>query len=258
MSGVVEIGWPQLALCLVFILTAGAASIALRLGLHRDLLWGTVRTFAQLFMLGFVLRYIFNIRMWWPVLLVFWCMLAFAVQIIHGRVKEKSIRYLDTTFLTMFLSFTLVTILITGVIVQVRPWYEPRYFLPLGGMVIGNSMNAIAIALDRLFSELRKSAGLIEMRLSLGASAWEATADITRGAVKAGMIPSINAMMGVGMVFIPGMMTGQILAGAEVVTAVKYQVMVMLMLVGSTSLGSVLVVLLSLRRCFTRDGRRRI
>ncbi len=258
MSAVIEIGWPQLALCLLFILAAGLASIGLRLGLQKDLLWGTVRTFAQLFMLGLVLRYVFDLRLWWPVLLIFWCMIGFAVQIIHGRVREKSVRYLDTTFLSMFLSFTLITMVVTALIVQVRPWYEPRYFLPLGGMVIGNSMNAIAIALERLFGELRKSKNLVEMRLTLGATYREATADITRGAVKAGMIPSINAMMGVGAVFIPGMMTGQILAGAEVITAVKYQVMVMLMLVGSTSLGSVLVVLLSLRRCFTRDGRLRL
>ena len=258
MSAVIDIGWTQLGLCLLFILTAGGASIALRLGLQRDLLWGTVRSFAQLFMLGLVLKYVFHIKLWWPVLLIFWCMLAFAVQIIHGRVKEKSVRYLDTTFLSMFLSFTLITMIINGMIVQVRPWYEPRYFLPLGGMVIGNSMNAIAIALERLFGELRRSKDLVEMRLTLGATYREAAADITRGAVKAGMIPSINAMMGVGMVFIPGMMTGQILAGADVITAVKYQIMVMLMLVGSTSVGSVLVVLLSLRRCFTRDGRLRL
>jgi putative ABC transport system permease protein len=258
MNTVIEIGWLQLGLCLLFILAAGAASIVLRLGLQRDLLWGTVRTFAQLFMLGLVLKYVFDIRLWWPVLLIFWCMLAFAVQIIHGRVKEKSVRYLDTTFLSMFLSFTLITMIINGIIVQVRPWYEPRYFLPLGGMVIGNSMNAIAIALERLFGELRKSKSLVEMRLTLGATYREAAADITKGAVRAGMIPSINAMMGVGMVFIPGMMTGQILAGADVITAVKYQIMVMLMLVGSTSVGSVLVVLLSLRRCFTRDGRLRL
>jgi putative ABC transport system permease protein len=258
MNAVIEIGWFQLGLCLLFILAAGAASIVLRLGLQRDLLWGTIRTVAQLFMLGLVLKYVLNIRIWWLVLLIFWCMLAFAVQIIHGRVKEKSVRYLDTTFFSMFLSFTLITMIINGMIVQVRPWYEPRYFLPLGGMVIGNSMNAIAIALERLFGELRRSTNLVEMRLTLGATYREAASDITKGAVRAGMIPSINAMMGVGMVFIPGMMTGQILAGADVITAVKYQVMVMLMLVGSTSLGSVLVVLLSLRRCFTRDGRLRL
>jgi putative ABC transport system permease protein len=257
-SVVIEIGWPQLALCLLFILAAGLASMALRLGLQRDLLWGTVRTVTQLFMLGLILKYVFNFQIWWPVLLIFWCMLAFSVQIIHGRVREKSIPYLDTTFLSMFLSFTLITMIVTALIVQVRPWYEPRYFLPLGGMVIGNSMNAIAIALERLFGELHKSKNLVEMRLTLGASYREATADITRGAVKAGMIPSINAMMGAGMVFIPGMMTGQILAGADVVTAVKYQIIVMMMLVGSTSVGSVIVVLLSLRRCFTRDGRLRV
>ncbi len=258
MSGVIEIGWPQLAVCLLFIMTAGVASIALRLGLHGDLLWGSVRTVAQLFLLGLILKHVFNVTVWWPVLLIFWCMIAFSLQIIRGRVMEKSIRYLDATFLSMFLSFTIITMIVNGLIVQVRPWYEPRYFLPLGGMVIGNSMNAIAIGLERLFGELRKGRNLVEMRLSLGASYREASADIAREAVKAGMIPSINAMMGVGVVFIPGMMTGQILAGADVITAVKYQVMVMLMLVGSTSLGSVLVVLLSLRRCFTRDGRLRL
>jgi len=254
MNSVLDIGWLQLGLCLLFILAAGGASIALRLGLQKDLLWGTIRTVAQLFLLALVLEYIFKVRLWWLVLGMFWCMLFFAVLIIHGRVKEKEVPYLDSTFISMFLSYTLIAFIVNGIIVNVKPWYEPRYFLPLGGMVIGNSMNAIAVALNRLFSELRKSKGLIEMKLSLGATYWEASADLVRNAITAGMIPSINAMMGTGLVFIPGMMTGQILAGADVFIAVKYQIMVMLMLVGSTAIGSVLVVLLSLRRCFSREG----
>lgn len=254
MQGPIDIGWPQLALCLLFVTAAGVASLALRLRLERDLLWGSLRTFSQLFLLGLVLRHVFGMEQGWVVLGLFWLMLAFGVRIIRGRVKEKTVRYLDTTFLSMFLSYTLVTLIVTSLIVRVRPWYEPRYFLPLGGMIIGNSMNAIAVALDRLFGELRKSRPLVEMRLAHGAGMWEATSDLVRNAVQAGMIPSINAMMGVGIVFIPGMMTGQILAGADVLIAVKYQIMVMLMLVGSTALGSVLVVLLSLRRCFSRRG----
>jgi len=258
MSSVIDIGWLQLGLCLLFILIAGAASLALRLGLHRDLAWGTLRTFSQLFLLGLVLRYVFRVDVWWPVILIFWVMIFFAVYIIRGRIKEKAVRYWDTTFFSMFLSYTLMTILVTGVIVQVKPWYDPRYFLPLGGMVIGNSMNAIAVSLDRLFGDLRSCRREIEMKLSLGATWREAVAVIVANAVKAGMIPSINAMMGVGIVFIPGMMTGQILAGADVLIAVKYQIMIMLMLVGSTATGSVLVVFLTLRRCFTRAGTLRL
>ena len=258
MNTAIDIGWLQLGLCLVFIVVAGIASLALRLGLQRDLAWGAARTFSQLFLLGLVLRYVFQVRTWWPVLVLFWVMIFFASLIIRGRVKERAVRHWDTTFASMFLSYTLITVVITGVIVQVKPWYDPRYFLPLGGMIIGNSMNAIAVALDRLFGDLRKGSKQIEMKLSLGASWREAASDTARNAIKAGMIPSINAMMGVGLVFIPGMMSGQILAGANELVAVKYQIMVMLMLVGSTAVGSVLVVFVSLKRCFTREGTLRL
>ena len=191
MNTVIDIGWLQLGLCLVFVVIAGIASLALKLGLQKDLAWGTVRTFSQLFLLGLVLRYVFQVRTGWPILGLFWVMIFFASLIIRGRVKERAVRHWDTTFFSMFFSYTLITLVITGVIVQVKPWYDPRYFLPLGGMVIGNSMNAIAIALDRLFGDLRKSSKQIEMKLSLGASWREASSDTARNAVKAGMIPSI-------------------------------------------------------------------
>ena len=258
MNTVVDIGWVQLGLCLLFTVFAGVASLALRLGLGRDLAWGTVRTFSQLFLLGLVLEYILRVKTWWPVLGMYWVMIFFAGNIIRGRVKERAVRHWDTTLVSMFLSYTLMTLIITGVIVRVDPWYEPRYFLPLGGMIIGNSMNAIAVALERLFGDLKKSRRQIEMTLSLGATWREASADSVKSAVRAGMIPSINSMMGVGIVFIPGMMTGQILAGADVMVAAKYQIMVMLMLVGSTALGSILVVFLALRRCFSRTGMLRL
>jgi putative ABC transport system permease protein len=90
----------------------------------------------------------------------------------------------------------------------------------------------------------------VEMKLSLGANYREASDDIFRNAVTAGMIPSINAMMGVGLVFIPGMMSGQILAGTDPLIAIRYQIVVMLMLVGSTAVSSVVVMLIVRRRCF--------
>ena len=158
----------------------------------------------------------------------------------------------------MFFSYMVITFLVTAMIVQVKPWYTPQYFIPLGGMVIGNSMNAIAIALERLLSEIRKRRGEVELFLCLGATYAESTESIVRTSIKAGMIPSINSMMAVGVVFIPGMMTGQILAGVDPMISIKYQIVVMLMLVGSTSLGSILTVFIMRKLSFTPAHQLRI
>ncbi|MCB2203354.1 iron export ABC transporter permease subunit FetB [bacterium] len=253
MTGAMDIGLLRLSLVLLFVLLAGIASMKLRLGVERDLLWGTLRTIAQLVLMGFVLTWIFRIREWYLVLAVYTAMIFFAARIIRGRVKSGNVRFFLPVFVSMLLSYMLVSIFVVGGVVGADPWYRPEYFLPLGGMVIGNSMNAIAISLDRLFTDLRRRRSEVELRLICGATAREASADIMREAVRAGMIPSINAMMGVGLVFIPGMMTGQILAGSDPMIAVKYQIMVMLMLVASTSLGSWLVVAVVRSRCFNRE-----
>jgi putative ABC transport system permease protein len=152
--------------------------------------------------------------------------------------------------LSMVVSFFLITFMVTAVMIDVKPWWAPQYFIPIGGMVIGNSMNAIAIALERLLNEMQSKRREIEMKLCLGADYKEASVDILRNAMKAGMIPSINSMMTVGIVFIPGMMTGQILAGADPMTAIEYQIMVMIMIVGATALGTLMVVLVTRKRCF--------
>ena len=179
--------------------------------------------------------------------MIFW-----AAQTISGRVKEKKVHLFTPTFVSMVVSYMIVAIVVTGAILQVKPWYTPQYFIPLGGMIIGNSMNAISIALDRLFSDLRKESDSIELALCLGATYQEATSDILRAVIKAGMIPSINALMTVGLVSLPGMMTGQILSGTQPLTAIKYQILVMLMLVASTAIGSLIVVHIVRRRCFTK------
>ncbi|MBL0175105.1 MAG: iron export ABC transporter permease subunit FetB [Ignavibacteria bacterium] len=255
MTGAIDISWWGLSISLVFVLLAGAASLALGLGLGKDLLWGTVRTFAQLYLMAFVLRFVFAIDQWYVVLAVFAAMIVFATYVVKGRVKERTVRVYLPTLLSMLLSYMVVTIIVVAVIVQAQPWYAPKYFIPLGGMVIGNSITAIAVAMERLLADLRKHRAEVELLLCLGATASEASAHIFRTAIRAGMTPSIMAMMGVGVVWIPGMMTGQILAGADPLVAVKYQIMVMIMLVGSTAIGSVLAVSLVRRRCFSPDHR---
>ena len=258
MSTVVDISPSQLALCLVFVLVAAAGSFFLKLRLEKDLLIGTVRTFAQLFLVGYVLQFVFGLNNPFLILALYLWMIFWAAHAVRGRVDEKTVHLFTPTFVSMVVSYVAITAAVTGLIVQVKPWYTPQYFIPLGGMIIGNSMNAISISLDRLFSDLRKSRAEIELAFSLGATYQEATGTILRDAVRSGMIPSINALMTVGLVSLPGMMTGQILAGADPVLAIKYQIVVMLMLVASTAIGSVIVTLIIRRLCFTRDHQIRL
>ncbi len=249
-AGPLPIGAGQLALTLVFILVAGGVSLAFRLGLGRTMALGTVRTFAQLFLMGYALKFIFALDMGLPVLAVFVAMIAAAAHIVRGRVPERDVAFGLPAFGAMAASYMLVATVVTGLIIGAEPWWKPQYFLPIGGMVAGNSMNALAISLERLFSGLRARRAEVEMLLSLGADSREASQDVVREAVRAGMIPSINSMMGVGLVSIPGMMTGQILAGADPSQACRYQIVIMLMLVASTAISSLVVITLVRRLCF--------
>ncbi|MFH2007519.1 MAG: iron export ABC transporter permease subunit FetB [bacterium] len=250
MSEIVDISLWRLSLGLVFVLAVGVMSLVHHLQLERDLLVGTLRTVVQLFALGYVLKFVFRLDNAWLVLAVFCVMTLFAAQIARGRIAERQVSLFWPMFLSMIISYSITSVLVTGVVIGAEPWWKPQYFIPLAGMVIGNSMNAIAVALDRLLGDLRKQRAEVELKLCLGADYREASADVLRSAMRAGMIPSINSMMAVGVVFIPGMMTGQILAGLDPLVAIRYQIVVMLMLVGSTGLGALLAVLLVRRRCF--------
>jgi putative ABC transport system permease protein len=249
---IIDIDLYKLLIGLGFVLISGMASLMYSLKLEKALLIGTARTFGQLFILGYVLKYVFALSSMYLVIGLFAFMILFAAWTIYGRVKERQVHFFMPVFLSMLLSYFLVSYLVTAVVVGVEPWWEPRYFLPLGGMVIGNSMNAIAIAIERLINELKSRRAEIEMKLCLGADSREASREILQTAMHAGMIPSINAMMAVGMVFIPGMMTGQIIAGSDPLIAIKYQIMVMIMLSGSTALGTLVTVLLVRKRCFNK------
>ncbi len=248
----VDLSFGQLLLCVGFVCIAGVASIVMKLRLEKDLFWGTIRTFAQLYLVGYVLQFVFRINDLRIIVLLYTWMIFWAAQAIRSRVGEKAIPTFVPVFASMVISYMAVLWTVTAVIIRVDPWYAPQYFIPIGGMIIGNSMNAIAIALDRLFGDLRKRRDEVEVMLCLGATREEATATMLGDAIRAGMIPSINSLMTVGLVSLPGMMTGQILAGADPMTSIRYQIVVMLMLTASASLGCVAVGIVIRRLCFTQ------
>lgn len=252
MTAFISISWTQLVIALGLVSFSAAASLYYHLKLERDLFVGVIRTFAQLLAMGYLLNILFGLDNAFLVLTVYVIMTVISVHIVYGRVKEKQVAYFAPTTLAVMISYSLITIIVTKVIIGADPWWSPQYFIPIGGMVAGNSMNALSLTLERFFSELRSKRDQVEMYLCHGADYKEATEEIFRTSLRAGMIPAINSMMSVGLVSIPGMMTGQILAGADPQEAVRYQIVVMLMIVGSTALASILVLLLVRKRCFTQ------
>jgi putative ABC transport system permease protein len=160
--------------------------------------------------------------------------------------------------LSMFLSAFSVTLLALIVIIGVDPWYQPQYLIPLLGMLLGNTMSGVAIALDSLTRQAWDARGCIEARLLAGGTWDEAIEDLRRDALRAGLIPIINAMATAGLVSLPGMMTGQILAGSPPMEAAKYQLLIMFLIAAGTGLGATAAVWIGSRRLFDERQRLRL
>ncbi len=243
----------QLALSAGLVLVAGLVSALLRLGLLRSIIWGTLRTFLQLGLVGYVLSYIFALDH--PALVVglVLVMLLLAARASVARLKSVPHKPFGLAALALGASTFLVGTLVCGVIIGGDPWYRAQLVIPIAGMLLGNSLNGVSLSLERLYSEVRIRAEEVEARLALGATPWEAARPMVRASLRAGMTPIINSLMVVGIVSLPGMMTGQILAGADPLTAVRYQIVVMLMISASVAMGCLLFVGLSYKRVFTSD-----
>ena len=253
MTGAPPISDLQLALAAAMVLVAGLASALLRLGLLRSLAWGTVRTFLQLGLVGYVLTYVFSMDH--PALVVglVLVMVLLAARAAVSRFKQVPHKPYGLAALSLGAGTFLVGTMVCGVIVGGEPWYRARLAIPIAGMLLGISLNGVALALDRLYGEARTRADEVEARLSLGYTPWEAARPLVRVALRTGMTPIINGLMVVGVVSLPGMMTGQILAGADPMTAVRYQIVVMLMITASVTIGCLLFVGLSYKGIFTDD-----
>ncbi|MEM9490450.1 MAG: iron export ABC transporter permease subunit FetB [Myxococcota bacterium] len=240
----------DLALAAALVVIAGAVSVALRLSLERKLLIAAVRTVVQLLLVGYLLTRVFAMDQLWLVALVFALMIAAAGRAAVQRTRRSYTGATGDAALTLALTGLVTTIAVTALIIGVRPWWRPQYAIPLLGMILGNGLTGISLSLDSLLTSLSEGRARIEMELALGATRWEAVRTPLAEAVRRGMIPILNSMTVVGIVSLPGMMTGQILAGADPLDAVKYQIVVMFMLAAATAMGSMGVAVLAYRRLF--------
>ncbi|MBD1939173.1 iron export ABC transporter permease subunit FetB [Microcoleus sp. FACHB-68] len=212
-----------------------------RIGLEGQLTLATGRTTVQLLVVGYFLEAVFALNDPWVVLAVVVVMLTIAAIVARNRISKKIPQVLLVVWGSILVSSALTLAYTNLLIIRPATWYEPQYIIPLAGIVLGNAMNGAAIAGERLVSSINTSQLEIETHLSLGATPQQAVASYRKEAIKAGMIPTINTMMVVGVVTLPGIITGQLLSGVRPIDAAAYQMLIMFMLALTTITTTLLV-----------------
>ncbi len=202
-------------------------SACLKLGLELKLAFATGRTILQLAVLGYVLDFVFALDNPWAVLVMLAVMLTIGAIVARNRINPKMPQILPLVWGSLLVSTILTLIYINVLIVQPNKWYEAQYLIPLGGMVISQGMNAAALAGERLVSRINSSHLEIETYLSLGATPQQAMQQYRKDAIITGLIPTINQMMVIGALAIPGITTGELLSGVNALEAVSYQILIM-------------------------------
>ncbi len=235
----------DLAIASGLVLLNAILSLLLHLQLERQLLIATLRMVVQLIFIGLVLKVLFAlVSPWWTGLAAL-LMILFAGREIWARQERRLVGFWSYGLGTgcMLLAASLVTLFALTTQIRPQPWYDPRYALPLLGMILGNTMTGISLGLHTLSTGLVRDRDAVEAQLMLGATRWQATLPAVRTALRSALMPIVNSMAATGLVFLPGMMTGQILAGAEPMLAVRYQMLIMFLIAGGTGLGALSAVL---------------
>lgn len=241
-----------LALAGSLIVVAAAFSASQHLGLERSIIWAAVRALVQLLAVGLVLTYLLEpgrSLAWsfaWVALMVL-----FAADVVARRAPE-----VPRARPIALAAFTATSIVVLGLLFALRIFpLEPRTLVPIAGMVIGNSMTATVLVAQRIIAEFREKRPEIEVRLALGFTAAESFRPYTRSALHTAMVPQIETTKAVGIVFLPGAMTGLILAGVAPLEAVRVQIVVMYLVLGSVAVTTTVVALGLARTLFTPDQR---
>lgn len=242
--------YSDIALASSLIIIVLLISRRLRLKLSKTLLIAALRTIIQLSFIGLILAWIFAREQWYEVLLILTVMTLIAGSAAKNRVKRSYKGLLTDTLLAVGISAILVTTIAIITILNVQPWYTPQFIIPILGLILGNSLTAISLTSNQLIESFHEQAGRIEMMLSLSAQPFEAVHEQIKAAITNGMTPTLNSMLVVGIVSLPGMMTGQILAGADPTQAVRYQIVTMFLICASSTLGCTISALLIYRRFF--------
>lgn len=240
-TGLIRLDLLDLVFAVGLIAIAIGLSAWEKIGLELNIAIAAGRTILQLLVVGYTLAFVFALDNPWAVLAILAVMLTIAAVVARNRISKKIPFVLPLVWGAIFLS-TAVTLAYTNLlIIQPVRWYEPQYLIPLAGIVFGSAINGAAIAGERLVSTVNASQLEIETHLSLGATPQQAVAQYRRDAIKAGLIPILNQMTVVGIVTLPGIITGQLLSGVDPLDAASYQILILFILAFANLITALLV-----------------
>ncbi|MBH8573438.1 iron export ABC transporter permease subunit FetB [Nostocaceae cyanobacterium CENA369] len=241
MQDLIKLDLVDLAIAVGLMAIAIGLSAWEKLGLELNLAIATGRAILQLLVLGYVLDFIFALDNPWAVLAILAIMLTITAIVARNRIGQKIPYVLPLVWGAILVSTALTVLYTNFLIIQPDRLYEPRYVIPLTGILLGNAMNAAAIAGERLVSTLNTLPVEIETHLSLGATPQQAVSQYRKEAIRAALIPTLNQMMLVGMATLPAITAGQLLAGVKPLNAVSYEILIIFMVAFANLLTTVLV-----------------
>ncbi len=242
MDGIIDISIWQMAISFVYVVAV--VLIVRMMGIPREvqIVVSSLRMTVQLIAAGYVLLWLFDQDRVWLTLLIVVGMEAFAIWNAIRRANMPLSPAIKRIIAVALPAGTIVSLaFFLLVVVGDHAWRDPQYVIPLAGMIIGNAMTGVTLGATRLVDGVRSRRAEVETALMLGATPRMATRTIVRNAFDAAILPTINSMVGMGIVILPGMMTGQILSGTSPLIAIKYQIAIMLGILGSVSF-SVLIL----------------
>jgi putative ABC transport system permease protein len=243
----IDVSLGQVAAALALVAIAIAVSFWQRAGLEEEIGIAVVRSFVQLTAIGFVITFIFDEDRIALVIALIAVMVGFGALTARRRARR-----VPDAFLPLVVALGVAAIATLGLVVALGVFEpEPRFLVPVGGMVVGNSMTASAVALNRLGDEVHDSARQIEATLALGATSTQAAAPIVRRSLRSGMIALVDSTKTTGLIFFPGTMVGMLLAGADPEDAVRLQLILLYVLLGSVALAGLISISLAYRNFFT-------
>jgi putative ABC transport system permease protein len=255
-SGIVDIELARLIAAYLFILVLLFIVRVRKISREKQITIASIRMTIQLILAGYILTYIFKNPSPLLTILIILIMEVFAIRNVFKQVKETLSKEMKIIITISMLAGSITSLFYFNlVVIHFSPWYDPRYFIPIAGMIIGNSMTGITLGVRTLLQGFSADKAKIEGALILGAEPKIAAKPYVDNAFDSAILPTINNMLGMGIVFLPGMMTGQILSGISPLLAIEYQIAILLGIVGSVSLTVLLFIVLGYRTFFTIDSR---
>ena len=244
-DGPVDINTLHVILAAVPILGVALVTAHLRLQLHNKILIGVVRAAGQLSFLGWILVPIFTSNIWWMTLAYCILMVLVAAAEAVSRPQYTYPGVFFTTCMSMSIVTGVIIVFAMVYVIGIDPWYDPQYLIPMLGMLLGNTCSSVSVGLSSVLNEFVTKRDTIEMLLSFGATRMEATRDLMHHSIHLAMTPLLNMMNVVGIVSIPGMMTGQILGGSDPSMAARYQIVIFFLIGASSSINAMVTIFLA-------------